>query len=66
MTVGAAEDAGKTNDLRIRGLDSPQMCYLKGMSAKTFEDLIVWQRAYRYVLSVYAVTEQFPKARGLD
>ena len=38
------------------------MCYLKGMSAKTFEDLIVWQKAHKYVLRIYAVTEKFPKS----
>lgn len=38
------------------------MCYLKGVSAKTFEDLIVWQKAHKYVLSVYAITEKFPKS----
>jgi four helix bundle protein len=29
--------------------------------AKTFEDLIVWQKAHRFVLSVYSYTQKFPK-----
>ena len=29
--------------------------------AKSFEDLIVWQRAHQFTLSVYAITKQFPK-----
>jgi four helix bundle protein len=29
--------------------------------AKTFRDLIIWQRAHRFVLAVYQVTAVFPK-----
>jgi four helix bundle protein len=29
--------------------------------AQSFEDLIVWQRAHSLVLSVYSVTQQFPR-----
>lgn len=29
--------------------------------AKSFEDLIVWQRAHRLVLAVYGVTRSFPR-----
>ncbi|HEY4611954.1 MAG TPA: four helix bundle protein [Bacteroidota bacterium] len=29
--------------------------------AKTFEDLIVWQKAHQFVLLGYRFTEQFPK-----
>lgn len=29
--------------------------------ARTFGDLIVWQKAHRFVLSVYKVTAKFPK-----
>ncbi|MGA8655839.1 MAG: four helix bundle protein [Chthoniobacterales bacterium] len=32
------------------------------MSAKTFEDLIVWQKAHKFVLSIYEITETFPKS----
>ena len=28
--------------------------------ARTFEDLIVWQKAHRFVLKVYAFSRQFP------
>jgi four helix bundle protein len=30
-------------------------------SAKTFKDLIVWQRAHQLVLSIYKITLDFPK-----
>lgn len=30
--------------------------------AKTFEDLIVWQKAHRFILSVYQFTDQFSKS----
>jgi four helix bundle protein len=29
--------------------------------AKTFQDLIVWQKAHQFVLSVYRFTEDFPR-----
>jgi len=29
--------------------------------AKTFEDLLVWQKAHSFVLTVYRITEAFPK-----
>ena len=32
------------------------------MGAKSFEDLLVWQRAHAYVLDVYKMTEGFPKS----
>jgi four helix bundle protein len=31
------------------------------MSAKSFEDLLVWQKAHAYVLDIYRMTEHFPK-----
>ncbi|MTI80637.1 MAG: four helix bundle protein [Firmicutes bacterium] len=30
--------------------------------AKSFEDLVVWQKAHRFVLSVYRLTGDFPKS----
>jgi four helix bundle protein len=30
--------------------------------ARSFEDLVVWQKAHQFVLQVYALTENFPKA----
>jgi four helix bundle protein len=30
--------------------------------AKTFKDLIVWQKAHRFVLAVYALTASFPRS----
>jgi four helix bundle protein len=35
---------------------------MMGMSAKSFTDLIVWQKAHQLVLSVYPLTEGFPKS----
>jgi four helix bundle protein len=29
--------------------------------ARTFQDLLVWQKAHRFVLAVYALTAAFPK-----
>lgn len=31
------------------------------MPSKTFEDLIVWQKAHRWVLEIYRFTDSFPK-----
>lgn len=31
------------------------------MGARTFEDLIVWQKAYCFVLALYKLTESFPR-----
>ena len=33
-----------------------------GKSARTFEDLIVWQKAYRFVLAVYQISKTFPRS----
>jgi four helix bundle protein len=34
---------------------------VKREPAKSFEDLIVWQKAHQFVLGVYKLTENFPK-----
>lgn len=31
-------------------------------AAKTFQDLIVWQKAHQFVLNVYKMTGEFPKS----
>lgn len=31
-------------------------------AARTFQDLIVWQKAHKFVLEVYKLTGQFPKS----
>src|SRR5699024_7915504 len=31
-------------------------------SAKTFQDLIVWQKAHKFVVEVYKHTKRFPKS----
>ncbi len=33
---------------------------MKRERAKTFQDLIVWQKAHQFVLSVYQTTDNFP------
>ena len=33
-----------------------------GKPAQTFEDLIVWQKAHRFVLAVYRISQAFPRA----
>ena len=30
--------------------------------AKTFQDLIVWQKSYKFVLEIYKFTKNFPKS----
>ena len=30
--------------------------------AKSFEDLLVWQKAHAYVLEIYRITKGFPKS----
>lgn len=30
-------------------------------SAKSFEDVLIWQKAHQFVLDVYRLTENFPK-----
>jgi len=34
---------------------------VKIIPAKTFQDLIVWQKAHQFVLSIYRITKDFPK-----
>jgi four helix bundle protein len=31
------------------------------MASKTFEDVEIWQKAHQWVLSIYRLTEDFPK-----
>jgi four helix bundle protein len=31
------------------------------MSSRSFEDVIVWQKAHKFVLNIYKITEKFPK-----
>lgn len=35
---------------------------MNNLPAKTFQDLIVWQKAHKLVLQVYKYSEAFPKA----
>jgi four helix bundle protein len=31
------------------------------MKAKTFEDLIFWQKSHQFVLKIYKITQHFPR-----
>ena len=31
------------------------------MPSKSFEDVLVWQKAHQWVLAIYRITEKFPK-----
>jgi four helix bundle protein len=35
---------------------------MKRIPAKSFQDLIVWQKSHQFVLDVYRVAERFPKS----
>ena len=35
---------------------------MKRPPARTFQDLIVWQKAHQFVLSVYRISEAYPKS----
>ena len=35
---------------------------MKRPPAKNFQDLVVWQKAHQFVLSVYLYSESFPKS----
>ena len=35
---------------------------MKRQPAKVFQDLIVWQKAHQFVLSVYKLSDNFPKS----
>jgi four helix bundle protein len=45
---------------RGRGPAGPRL-HLEREPAKTFRDLVAWQRAHQFVLSVYRMTAGFPK-----
>ena len=34
---------------------------MKRKPAKTFQDLLVWQKAHQFVVAVYQLTQKFPK-----
>ena len=54
-------DPGHVREFRDRNQESIAR-HRKGTgTAKTFQDLIVWRKAHRFVLSVYQATEHFPR-----
>ncbi len=36
---------------------------MKEVKSKSFEGLIVWQKAHQFVLCVYRLTDDFPKMK---
>ncbi len=48
------------NSEERKGPNGPRL-HLEREPAKTFRDLIVWQRSHEFVLSVYRLTATFPK-----
>ena len=34
---------------------------MERLTARTFQDLIVWQKAHEFVLAVYKISKTFPK-----
>jgi hypothetical protein len=34
---------------------------MQRLPARTFQDLVVWQKAHQFVLSVYRITKAFPR-----
>jgi hypothetical protein len=44
-------------------VESVNACYSMAISkpARTFQDLLVWQKAHKFVLEVYALTAAFPR-----
>jgi hypothetical protein len=50
------------DDKNIFGVRSQESeIRMKSERARTFQDLIVWQKTHQFVLSVYRSTESFPK-----
>ena len=48
------EAAGRIENIEVR-------IKMDRQPAKKFEDLIVWQKAHRFVLSIYELTRAFPR-----
>jgi len=36
--------------------------FLSSMGARSFEELLVWQKAHAYVLDIYRMTENYPRS----
>jgi four helix bundle protein len=56
-----AGDRSLESEVRREDKKKRQKKTVKRQKAKTFQDLIVWQKSHQFVLSVYKVTEIFPK-----
>ena len=46
------------NDIDIKSLNKNKVLFMK---TKSFQELIVWQKAHQFVLEVYKMTKTFPK-----
>jgi len=55
----ASQAANKREEPGVRSQESE--VEMKRKPAKVFQDLIVWQKAHQLVLSVYRITESFPR-----
>ncbi|MCX6144595.1 MAG: four helix bundle protein [Ignavibacteriales bacterium] len=63
MDIGAIEEVEKQNSGdRIQYSEWMASSAMDLKPAKTFEDLIVWQKAHEFVLAVYRFTDEFPKS----
>jgi len=62
MDIGAVEEIEKQkSEDRIQKSEWMAVSMMGLKPAKTFEDLIVWQKAHEFVLAVYRFTGEFPK-----
>ena len=54
-------DSGRVREFQDRNQGSIARRRNGKKTARTFQDLIVWRKAHRFVLSVYQATEHFPR-----
>src|SRR5207253_1127253 len=60
--TGVRSQNGSVPDLDAILVISTKACSMAiSKPARTFQDLVVWQKAHRFVLEVYALTAAFPK-----
>jgi four helix bundle protein len=42
------------------GFRSPRICFFGGSIGRSYRDLIAWQKAMKFVIQIYEVTQKFP------
>ena len=52
----------RNKDGNYSGVRSQNSGVRMKQTAKTFEDLVVWQKAHRFVLAVYRLSQTFPRS----